>query len=141
MNYAYDQSTQEKLSNLKLDNILSIAIIIVSFINIIGDFIEQDGVINNDLNKKELSHDIYTFAVVCSIILYLIFFARSKKALDKAINNNEDSFLQSIRLLGSIFFILGILCIFYFTINDRENIDSPEIWANQLILFSFRVII
>jgi len=141
MNYAYDQSTQEKLSNLKLDNILSIAIIIVSFINIIGDFIEQDGVINNDLNKKELSHDIYTFAVVCSIILYLIFFARSKMALDKAINNNEDSFLQSIRLLGSIFFILGILCIFYFTINDRENIDSPEIWANQLILFSFRVII
>ena len=127
MNYAYDQSTQEKLSNLKLDNILSIAIIIVSFINIFGDFIEQDGVINNDLNKKELSHDIYTFAVVCSIILYLIFFARSKKALDKAIKNNEDPFLQSIRLLGSIFFILGILCIFYFTINDRENIDSPEI--------------
>ncbi|MBQ9731210.1 MAG: oligosaccharide flippase family protein [Bacilli bacterium] len=127
MDNTYKSSTSEKLTNLKLDNILSIAIIIVSFINIFGDLIEQQGVINNDSNKKELSHDIYTFAVICSIILYLIFFARSKNALDKAINNNEDTFLQNIRLLGSIFFILGILCIFYFTINDNENIDSPEI--------------
>lgn len=127
MNKDYTSSTFEKLSNLKLDNILSIAIIIVSFINIIGDLIEQQGVINNDSNKKELSHDIYTFAVICSIVLYLIFFARSKKALDEAISKNEDTFYQGIRLLGSVFFILGILCIFYFTINDNENIDSPEI--------------
>ncbi len=127
MNKDYTQATFEKLSNLKLDNRLSIAIIIVSFINIIGDLIEQQGVINNDSNKKELSHDIYTFAVICSIVLYLIFFARSKKALDEAISKNEDTFYQGIRLLGSVFFILGILCIFYFTINDNENIDSPEI--------------
>lgn len=127
MNKDYTSSTFEKLSNLKLDNILSIAIIIVSFVNIIGDLIEQQGVINNDSNKKELSHDIYTFAVICSIVLYLVFFARSKKALDEAISKNEDTFYQGIRLLGSVFFILGILCIFYFTINDNENIDSPEI--------------
>ena len=127
MNKEYTSSTFEKLSNLKLDNILSIAIIIVSFINIIGDLIEQQGVINDDSNKKELSHDIYTFAVICSIVLYLVFFARSKKALDEAISKNEDTFYQGIRLLGSVFFILGILCIFYFTINDKDNIDSPEI--------------
>ena len=127
MNNTNFSSTYEKLSNLKLDNILSIAIIIVSFINIFGDLIEQKGVINNDQEQKNLAHDIYSFAVICSIILYLIFFARSKKSLDDAISNNEDTTLKSIRLLGSIFFILGILCIFFFTINEKENIDSPEI--------------
>lgn len=127
MNNTDFSSTYEKLSNLKLDNILSIAIIIVSFINIFGDLIEQKGVINNDQEQKNLAHDIYSFAVICSIILYLVFFARSKKSLDDAIINNEDTTLKSIRLLGSIFFILGILCIFFFTINEKENIDSPEI--------------
>ena len=118
---------QKQLSELKLDNILSVAIIVLSIFNIIGDLIEQESVTTNDNDKKLIAHNIYTLAVIGSIILYLIFFKRSKNSLDEAISNNKDTFPYKVRLIGSIFFVIGILCVFYFTINEPQDIDSPEI--------------
>ena len=121
------EEIQKQLNELKLDNILSVAIIVLSIFNIIGDLIEQEAVATNDEDKKKISSNIYTLAVIGSIILYLIFFKRSKNSLDKAINKNENTLPYKVRLLGSIFFIIGILCVFYFTVNEPQNIDSPEI--------------
>ena len=121
------EEIQKQLNELKLDNILSVAIIVLSIFNIIGDLIEQEAVTTNDEDKKKISSNIYTLAVIGSIILYLIFFKRSKNSLDEAINKNENTLPYKVRLLGSIFFILGILCVFYFTVNEPQNIDSPEI--------------
>ena len=118
---------QKQLSELKLDNILSVAIIVLSIFNIIGDLIEQESVTTNDNDKKLIAHNIYTLAVIGSIILYLIFFKRSKNSLDEAISNNKDTFPYKVRLIGSIFFVIGILCVFYFTVNEPQNTDSPEI--------------
>ena len=123
----YLNKIQKQLNELKLDNILSVAIIVLSIFNIIGDLIEQESVITNDQDKKVIAHNIYTLAVLGSIILYLIFFKRSKNSLDEATNENKDTFPYKVRLIGSIFFIIGILCVFYFTVNETQNIDSPEI--------------
>ena len=121
------EEIQKQLNELKLDNILSVAIIVLSIFNIIGDLIEQEAVTTNDEDKKKISSNIYTLAVIGSIILYLIFFKRSKNSLDEAINKNENTLPYKVRLLGSIFFIIGILCVFYFTVSEKDNIDSPEI--------------
>ena len=121
------EEIQKQLNELKLDNILSVAIIVLSIFNIIGDLIEQEAVTTNDEDKKKISSNIYTLAVIGSIILYLIFFKRSKNSLDEAIKKNENTLPYKVRLLGSIFFIIGILCVFYFTVNEPQNIDSPEI--------------
>lgn len=118
---------ENQLKELKLDNILSVAIIVFSLFNIIGDLIEQESITTNDQEKKKISHDLYTLSIIGSIILYSIFYKRSKKSLINSINSNEEIKPHYIRYIGSIFFVIGILCIFYYNIKDKENIDSPEI--------------
>lgn len=118
---------EQNLKELKLDNYLSIIIIILSFANIIGDLIEQESIITNNQEKKVVAHNIYIYAIIGSTILYYIFFKRSAISLDKAKKKGDNIFPYFIRLIGSVFFIIGILCILFFNITERNNIDSPEI--------------
>ncbi len=123
----YISQIEEELNDLKLDNLLSVIIILLSLFNIIGDLIEQEGVIENDSKKKELSHNIYKLALIGSLILYFVFFKRNANELNEAAYENKDLFPYKIRQLGSTLFIIATLCIIYFNISNPENIDSPEI--------------
>ena len=123
----YINEIKKELNELKLDNLLSVIIILLSTFNIIGDLIEQEGIIENDSTKKELSHDIYKLALLGSLVLYFVFFKRNANELNEAATENKDLFPYKIRQLGSTLFIIATLCIIYFNISDPENIDSPEI--------------
>ena len=112
----YINEIKKELNELKLDNLLSVIIILLSIFNIIGDLIEQEGII-----------DIYKLALLGSLVLYFVFFKRNANELNEAATENKDLFPYKIRQLGSTLFIIATLCIIYFNISNPENIDSPEI--------------
>lgn len=108
-----------KINELKIDEYIWIIFIILSTLNIMGDESEKKYYITNDINEDKKAKEIFTFTVAVSFILYLYFAKRNYQTVKKLRKYNCDSSLHEIRLIGSIFIVIGVLLVLYFQINDN----------------------
>ena len=67
---------------------------------------------------------LFTFTITISIILYLYFVYRNYNKFQESIRNHNS--LPGIRLLGSIFIVIGVFFILYYQINEETPLGTPE---------------
>lgn len=109
-----------KEERLHFENFLWFVFILLCFLNIDADNIEIDSIHNNVIDNK--SNEIFLFTLIVTFFIYLYFLIRNINSYDE-INNKK---LYDIKVLGSLFFVVGCLLLIYFQKENRSFPFSPS---------------
>lgn len=95
-----------------------------AILNIFGIQTEQNELTNNNDSFK--SKTIYLIVLFIAFYIYKDIFKRDIIEYNHAINNSEPLFSYSIKLIGNIFFIIGIILFIISEITQASSFP-PEI--------------
>lgn len=116
----------EELARLNFEDYIWIVFIILNILNIIANNKQKEFIIDNNSSSENVAKDIYLFIVVVTIISYIYFIKRNYNDYLEARIDEKKNFL--VRYLGSVFFMVGILCLLYFQLtNRRDFFGGPEV--------------
>ena len=114
-----------KLKQLNFEDLIWIIFIFLSVANIYGDKLEKDYIKTHDKKIEKNANVIFEIILIVSFFIYLYFFQRNYRDYKKA--SKEKQKLLTIKLLGSSFFLAGIICLIYFQSKNSGFIGSPAI--------------
>lgn len=116
----------EELARLNFEDYIWIVFIILNILNIIANNKQKEFIIDNNSSSENVAKNIYLFIVVVTIISYIYFIKRNYNDYLEAEIDEKKNFL--VRYLGSVFFMVGILCLLYFQLtNRRDFFGGPEV--------------
>ena len=115
-----NENIKNEIKNLNIDQGLSGIFILLSIITIIGDEYVKKYYITKDKNSYINAKKLFITALIVSLLIYLYFLKKSKNDYYEKIINNQESFPNLIRLVGSILLVVGLVCLLYFQISDEE---------------------
>lgn len=121
----YDNERLNELERLHFENFLWIIFGILCFMNVYGDFKEEEYLITNDKSFENQSNTIFEFTLIITFFIYVYFFTRNYKFYKEA-SENEKS-LYCIKVFGSSLLIAGIICLIYFQTNQTSFVGAPAI--------------
>ncbi len=116
--------TNEKINEinrLNFEDFLWIIFAILCFLNVYGDYNEKEYLKTNSNIFKNKSNYIFELTITVTLFIYIYFFIRNYKFYQKS----EDKNLYSVKVFGSIFLIVGIICLLYFQNKQTSFIGSP----------------
>ena len=100
------------LERLNFEDFIWVIFIGLILLNIVGDNFQKEFLKTSNKNDESKANNVFLFVLVVTFFIYLYFFVRNFSALERASEENKKIF--SIKLLGSSFFIAGIICLIYF---------------------------
>ena len=109
--------------NLDIEKIIYVIFIIISVI--IGTNYEEKFIETGDSSYHEKGCTIFKITIVIALIIYLYYLKRNYEIYNEA--SSKEKNLIRIRLFGSVFFVVGAICLVYFRFKDPGFVDSPEI--------------
>jgi len=112
-----------ELKRLNFEDTIWIVFIFLAFCNIVGNYFEKKFIFSSSKEDKDLANNIFLFALCFTFFLYIYFFIRNYHSF-KTITGPQ-RFVYMIKVLGSIFLIVGVLCLIYFQKNNQTFIGSP----------------
>lgn len=123
-----------ELKRLNFEDFVWIVFIVLSILDIVADNYQKKYIITDISDFEIKANKLYTLIVFITLFIYLYFFYRNYKAYKKVNIYDKDKKLFEIKLLGSIFFLVGVLCLLYFQINNGSNNDNNNIFVGGPIL-------
>lgn len=117
------ENKEQEIRRIRFEDLISILFIVTSLLNIYADNLYINYLNTNDQDKEKVARDIYLIVTIITIAVYYYFINRNYKFLKFAKENNQDQKLPFIRLLGSIFFMVGILLLLYVLV-ESNNIQG-----------------
>jgi len=114
----------EKLCTLKEEKLGNALFGLAAGLNILGIEVEENEIINNKDNIG--SKIIYLVVLLIAFKVYKDIFKRDIKEYNHAIANNEPLFSPQIKLIGNVFFVIGIILFIIAEITERTSFP-PEI--------------
>ena len=114
-----------EIKRLNFEDILWIIFIFLSIMNIVSNNFQKDYVVSGVEYFEDRAKNISIFVLTILVFVYLYFFVRNYNMYNnKDYPTNEDL----IKVMGSLFFIIGTICLLYFQINSNDNfIGGPAI--------------
>lgn len=116
-----DNDTINMVNRLSFENLLWVAFIIASAMDIYGDELTKKGLIYHDQVSQQKAHRTFLRAILVSVVIYIYFFMRNYNDYKK-----HKTKTYEIRLIGSTFLLLGALCLLYFQLNTTETTESAS---------------
>lgn len=113
------------LVNLDVEKIIYIIFIIISIMGIIGTNYEEKFLLTKDTTYHKKGSTIFKITITIALLIYLYYLKRNYEIFNEA--NEKDKNMIRIRLFGSIFFVVGALCLVYFRFKDTTFVEPPEI--------------
>lgn len=108
---------------LDFEDFLLIISIILTILNLYGNYNSKIYLQTKDINYKMTSNEIFKFTLSITLLIYIYFFYRNYNSY-KNIDYNQKR-LYSTKVFGTIFLIVGILCLLYFQNNETNFINTP----------------
>lgn len=109
------------IKRLSFENLIWIAFIVISILDIYGDELLKKNLRYNDKKAQEKANKLFLGITLFSILIYIYFFIRNYNDYKKYKNKSYE-----VRLIGSTFFFIGTLCLLYFQSISSNEIDSPS---------------
>ena len=109
------------ISRLNFENLIWVTFIVISLLDIYGDELIKKSVLNNDLDAKQKSENLFLFVSLISILIYIYFLYRNYIDFKK-----NSSSLYFTRFFASILILVGTLFLFYFQLNVSNKDDLPS---------------
>ena len=122
-----DINQKQKLTELTIDEWIWIIFIILSILNIVGDELDKDYCLYQDINEKSLSKKIFNLTVFISFIIYAYLAYRGYNRLNNAIKLNQNIDLAKSRLFANILVLIASFILLY----DQIKEPLPENPTNE----------
>lgn len=119
-----------KVKELEFEKVLWWVVIFLSALNIYGDNLEQLFFKNNNIGAEKKAKRIFVFTITVSLIIYLYYVYRNYKYYSVSKFKRNDTFLYLIRLIGSIFVVVGVIFILYYEVKEKNSSGN----TNYLII-------
>ena len=116
---------EEELKRLDFENFLWIVFIFLAALNIIGDLSDQEYIKTKDAYYQSMANKIFEFTLIISFIIYIYYFIRNYAFYEKATGKEKEKLF--IKLLGSVFILIGAICFIYFQFVDESFEGTPAI--------------
>lgn len=123
-----NSSKNNEIRRLDFENILWIIFIILSILNIVSNNNQKEYVKSYNQYYEDKANNISIFVLSIVLLIYLYFFLRNYTMYSNKMNIGKVTNEDLIKVLGSLFFVIGTICLLYFQINGDDNfIGSPFI--------------
>ena len=109
----------KELKRLNFEDIIWIIFIILSSLDILADNYQKKYLINNDKYYENIANKIYIIITIITILIYIYFFTRNYKLYINSSPEQKDNL--KIKLLGSLFLLIGGICLLSSQINNNPN--------------------
>lgn len=109
---------ENEINRLNFENVLWIIFIGLSILNIVSDNNQKEYVVSGNEYYKDKANDISIFVLGIVLFIYLYFFLRNYNMYN---NKNNPTKEDLIKVMGSVFFVIGTLCLLYFQIHSEDN--------------------
>lgn len=116
-----------KVKELEFEKVLWWIVIFLSALNIYGDNLEQLFFKNNNIGAEKKAKKIFIFTITVSLIIYLYYVYRNYKYYNVSKFKRNETFLYLIRLIGSIFVVVGVIFILYYEVKEKTPVGTPTI--------------
>lgn len=116
-----------KVKELEFEKVLWWIVIFLSALNIYGDNLEQLFFKNNNIDAEKKAKKIFIFTITVSLIIYLYYVYRNYKYYSVSKFKRNETFLYLIRLIGSIFVVVGVIFILYYEVKEKTPVGTPTI--------------
>lgn len=116
---------ENEMRKLNIEDTFSIIFIVLGILSIYGDHIQRKYLKTKNGKFQQDATKIFKLVLWITFILYILFFYRNYQAYQQAPQSKKKQF--SIKLLGSCFFLAGIICTLYFQQSSENSIGAPEI--------------
>ena len=113
----------DDLKRLNFENFIWVVFIGLSIFDIVGDEYLKKFIITNDKKDELVANKIFLIILFISFFIYLYFLIRNVNAYERA--SVEEKSLLSVKVFGSIFFLVGVICLIYFQYNQTDFIGTP----------------
>lgn len=107
-----------EINRLNFEDILWEIFAILSILNVVSNSNQKKFVITGDQYYEDKVNKISIFVLIVLLCIYLYFFLRNYNMYKNKLDANT---ADLIKVMGSIFFILGTLCLLYFQVNSDDN--------------------
>lgn len=121
----YDDKIIEQIKKLNIDDFICVIFIGLALLNIYGDSNDRNYLLTHDIHFKDTSNKIFTFTVFITLIVYIYYFNLNCKVYDSLPEEKKQLYL--IKLFGSIFLLVGGICLLYFQLRQTSSLGAPEI--------------
>ena len=112
-----------EIERLNFEDILWVIFIGLSMLNIVSNNYQKYYVRTKKQYYEDRANNISIFVLSVLFFVYLYFFLRNHSMYNNKDNPNK---VDYVKVMGSLFFIIGTLCLLYFQINSDDNfIGSP----------------
>ena len=117
---------EKEIKRLNFEDILWVIFICLSIMNIVSNNFQKEYVISNEQYYEDRAGNISIFVLTILLLVYLYFFIRNYNMYkNKGLDATQIDF---IKVIGSIFFMLGTLCLLYFQVHSDDNfIGGPAL--------------
>lgn len=116
-----------KVKELEFEKVLWWIVIFLSALNIYGDNLEQLFFKSNNIGAEKKAKKIFIFTITVSLIIYLYYVFRNYKYYSVSKFKRNETFLYLIRLIGSIFVVVGVIFILYYEVKEKTPVGTPTI--------------
>lgn len=113
------------LNRLKIEDYIWVIFISLSVINMFGDSLQKKYVSTKNPEYQKEANEVFTFTLLATLFIYIYFFKRNYEALENISDENKELF--TIKALGTAFLVVGILCLLYFQVNNKNFIGTPSL--------------
>lgn len=113
------------IQELNFEDVLLIIFIIISLLNIYGNYNSKLYLNSNNKEYKRNANQIFKFTLTITLIIYFYFLNRNYKAYKNAPIKEKN--IYKVKVFGSIFLIVGIICLLYFQETETSFINTPAI--------------
>ena len=114
-----------EIERLNFEDILWIVFIGLSILNIVSNNYQKNYVRSKKQYYEDKANNISIFVLIILFFVYLYFFFRNYNMYNTKVNATN---VDLIKVMGSLFFIIGTLCLLYFQINSDDNfIGGPAL--------------
>lgn len=118
-------NAENELKRLKFEDMLWIIFGILCFINIYGDKLQETDIYNNSKMLEKSANNIFTFTLIVTFFIYVYFFIRNYNNYENASSDKKE--LYTIKVFGSIFLIVVVVCLIYFQTHNKNAIGAPSL--------------
>lgn len=114
-----------EIKRLNFERAIWIVFILLSLLNIAGDDYDELYLKTNHSCYKSKSNYIFTFTLIIGIYIYLYFLTRNISIY--ALEQSDNKSLLGIKVIGSLFLLLGSILLLYFQKKQTNFTGSPAI--------------
>lgn len=113
-----NNNVDNEIKRLDFEDMLWVIFIFLSIMNIVSNGYQKEYVVSGNEYYEDRAGNISIFVLTVLLLIYLYFFIRNYKMYN---SKSGVTNVDLVKLLGSLLFILGTLCLLCFQIKSDDN--------------------